>query len=76
MSVTDYLWQIPINGHGDDRFFESYTTLDGLAANTETLTFGPIVTCPLYRNPGLLAKMLTMLDHISDWRLVLGVGAG
>lgn len=74
--MTDHFWQTLINGYGDDHFFESYTTLDGLAASTETLTFGPLVTYPLYRNPGLLIKMLTALDHISDWRLVFGVGTG
>jgi len=76
VSVMDHLWQIPINGHADDPFFESYTTLGGLAASTERITLGPLVTCPLYRNPGLLTKMVTTLDHLSDGRVVFGIGAG
>lgn len=76
VSVMDHLWQIDINGHDTDPFFESYTTLGGLAASTEHITIGPLVTCPLYRNPGLLAKMLMTLDHLSDGRVIFGIGAG
>lgn len=76
VSVMDHLWQIPINGYSDDPFFEAYTTLGGLAASTEEISLGTLVTCPLYRNPGLLAKMLTTLDHLSEGRVIFGVGAG
>ena len=53
-------------------FFESYT----LISATKTLRIGQIVTCNSFRNPSLLAKMLSTLDVISNGRIELGLGAG
>lgn len=56
--------------------WEGWTTLAGLAARTSRITIGVFVTCVIWRNPNIVAKMAEMLDEISDGRFVLGLGAG
>jgi alkanesulfonate monooxygenase SsuD/methylene tetrahydromethanopterin reductase-like flavin-dependent oxidoreductase (luciferase family) len=51
-------------------------TLAGFAAATTTIPLGVLVSGAGYRNPGLLVKQATALDHISDGRVTLGLGAG
>lgn len=60
----------------DAPVLEAYTTLSALAPLTERVRLGEIVTCSLYRNPALLAKMVTTLDVVSGGRAEVGVGAG
>ena len=54
---------------------EAYTTLGFLAAHTETVRLGALVTGVTYRHPGLLAKIVTTLDVLSGGRAALGIGA-
>ncbi|MEA2518030.1 MAG: hypothetical protein QOF49_110 [Chloroflexota bacterium] len=56
--------------------FEAYTSLTALAALTERIRLGQIVTCAAYRNPALVAKMISTMDVISAGRMEVGVGAG
>ena len=56
--------------------FECFTLLSAIAAITEKVKVGQIVVCNSYRNPSLLAKMLSTLDIISNGRVELGIGAG
>ncbi len=60
----------------DAPVFESYTTLTALAAMTEGVRLGHVVTCAGFRNPALLAKMISTMDVISGGRMNLGIGAG
>lgn len=60
----------------DEPVFESYTALTALATATSNVRLGHIVTCAGFRNPALLAKMVTTMDVISGGRMTLGIGAG
>jgi alkanesulfonate monooxygenase SsuD/methylene tetrahydromethanopterin reductase-like flavin-dependent oxidoreductase (luciferase family) len=59
-----------------DRVLECWTSLAALARETSRVRLGQIVTCALYRNPGLLAQMAATVDAASGGRAVVGVGAG
>jgi F420-dependent oxidoreductase-like protein len=60
----------------DELTFEAYTSLSALAALTSRVRVGHIVTCAAYRNPALVAKMISTLDTVSGGRAELGIGAG
>ena len=55
---------------------ECFTTLSAMAALTTKARIGPCVAAVAFRSPALLAKIATTLDHLSNGRLVLGLGAG
>jgi F420-dependent oxidoreductase-like protein len=73
--VMDHLFQLPALGGAERPMLEAYTTLGALAMSTKTAELGTLVTGVTYRNPALVAKIITTLDIISGGRAVLGIGA-
>jgi F420-dependent oxidoreductase-like protein len=57
-------------------YFEAWTLLAGLAARTERIRMGVLVSCNTFRHPAILAKEAVTVDHISGGRLEVGLGAG
>jgi len=73
--LMDHVQQIGGVGRPEDPMLEPYTLLGALAARTSRISLGTLVTGVVYRNPALLAKMVTTLDVISNGRAILGIGA-
>ena len=74
--TMDHLHQIDSIGDREEPILESYTTLAALAAITTSARLGVLVTACGFRNPALLAKMITTIDIISGGRAIMGIGAG
>jgi alkanesulfonate monooxygenase SsuD/methylene tetrahydromethanopterin reductase-like flavin-dependent oxidoreductase (luciferase family) len=74
--TPDHLIPTPPNSDPEGPILEPYMCLAGVAAMTSKATLGLLVSPISLRQPALLVKMITALDHISDGRAVLGLGAG
>jgi F420-dependent oxidoreductase-like protein len=73
--VMDHVLQIPQIGREWEDMLESYTTLGFLAAVTERIRLGTLVTAVTYRNLAHLAKIVATLDVLSGGRALCGLGA-
>ena len=69
-----YLYIRSLSSHyapyNEKNFLECFSLLSALAAVTNRVKVGQVVTCNSYRNPSLLAKMISTLDVISNGRAV------
>jgi F420-dependent oxidoreductase-like protein len=74
-TVMDHYFQMEGAGSADEPMLEGYTTLGYVAARTQRVNLGVLVTGVMYRHPGLLAKIVTTLDVLSGGRARLGIGA-
>jgi F420-dependent oxidoreductase-like protein len=76
LAVMDHFFQIPVVGPAEKEMLEGYTTLGYLAACTSRAALLTVATGAFYREPGILAKIVTTLDVLSGGRAWLGIGAG
>jgi alkanesulfonate monooxygenase SsuD/methylene tetrahydromethanopterin reductase-like flavin-dependent oxidoreductase (luciferase family) len=72
--VFDHL--LPIGGDPGGPIFEGWTLLSALAAQTQRLRLGVLVTSNRFRPPAMLAKIAATVDVVSGGRLDFGIGAG
>ena len=72
--VYDHFHNVPKPAH--ESVFECWTTIAAISQKTSRIRLGQMVGCNSYRNPGLLAKITSTVDVISDGRLDWGIGAG
>ena len=75
VTVMDHFYQITGIGAEEEPMLEGYTTLGALARETSRVRLATLVTGVTYRNPALVAKMITTLDVISKGRMICGIGA-
>jgi len=73
--VMDHFFQLPALGGPSQPMLEAYTLLGAIGARTRRVKLGTLVTGVTYRNPALLAKIVTTLDVITGGRAILGIGA-
>jgi F420-dependent oxidoreductase-like protein len=74
--VADHLLQMDPNASIDEPMLEAYTTLGYLAAATDRVQLGTMVTWATIRPPALLVKIVTTLDVLSGGRAWFGLGVG
>src|SRR5450759_1079543 len=74
ISLVDHLE--PVWFERDQPLYEASAALAALAAYTSRVRIGTLAICNNFRNPGILAKEWATIDHISNGRLELGLGAG
>lgn len=75
----DSLWTwdhfVPLDGDPKGPMFEAWELLAAWGALTSTVRVGTLVTGVTYRPPAVLAKMVATLDHVTNGRAMLGLGA-
>jgi F420-dependent oxidoreductase-like protein len=75
LTMMDHWFQMEAFAPPQEPMLEGYTSLGFVAGKTKKLTLGLMVTGVTYRHPGLLAKIVTTLDVLSEGRAMFGVGA-
>jgi alkanesulfonate monooxygenase SsuD/methylene tetrahydromethanopterin reductase-like flavin-dependent oxidoreductase (luciferase family) len=67
---------MPLGGDPNGPIYEGWTLLSALAAQTQRLRIGVLVTSNRFRPPAMLAKIAATVDIVSGGRLDFGIGAG
>ena len=80
LPLVDAAWLFdhfyPIFSDPSGSCLEGFTTLSALAARTQRIRIGMMVTGNTHRHPAILAKMIATIDQISGGRLEVGIGTG
>jgi len=71
--LTDHLTRTASPG---EPYLEAWTLISALATQVQTPRLGVLVSSNTFRHPSVLAKQAVTVDHISNGRLELGIGAG
>jgi F420-dependent oxidoreductase-like protein len=71
--VCDHLYGVPLPGLP---IYEAWSLLAAVAPLTERVELGTLVTPPFFRNPAVLAKQIATIDHVSNGRVIAGLGSG
>jgi F420-dependent oxidoreductase-like protein len=71
--VCDHVYGVPVPSLP---ILEAWTELAAVAAITQRVELGTLVTPPFFRNPAILAKQVATVDQISNGRVIVGLGAG
>lgn len=74
VSTNDHFFS-PLGTH-DTPQLECFTSLTAIAALTSKVFLAPSVAAASFRSPALLAKITSTLDHVSEGRFIMGLGAG
>ena len=74
-SSADHFQESPYRD-GNGPCFEAISTMTAIALDTRHVKVGSLVICVNYRNPGVLAKAICTIDHLSGGRCEIGIGAG
>jgi len=67
---------LPLDGREERPVLDAWGTLCALAAGTETLRLGTLVSPATFRHPAVTAKLAATADEVSGGRVSLGLGAG
>ncbi|HZR43131.1 MAG TPA: LLM class F420-dependent oxidoreductase [Ktedonobacteraceae bacterium] len=73
--VPDHFFQVPYIGRPEQEMLEGWSALAFAAGRTNRIKLGSLVTGVTNRHPGILVKMATTLDVLSNGRMYFGVGA-
>jgi alkanesulfonate monooxygenase SsuD/methylene tetrahydromethanopterin reductase-like flavin-dependent oxidoreductase (luciferase family) len=74
--VGDHLWSASGSAGLEHPRFDAWSVLGAIAGATNGIRIGSLVTSTAYRSPAVLAKAAITVDHLSDGRFELGIGAG
>jgi F420-dependent oxidoreductase-like protein len=72
--VYDHFHTVP--EPSEEATHDAWTLMAAFAASTERIRLGQMCTCMAYRNPVYLAKVAATIDHVSQGRIEMGIGAG
>jgi F420-dependent oxidoreductase-like protein len=67
---------VSVMGAGERGALDAWGTINALAARTQALRLGTLVSPASFRHPSILAKLATTADHVSGGRIELGMGTG